>query len=84
VRDLDVVHGQLRRTADDFSTSQNVTLGSRPDMASVDFYSDWNDTGEINIPTRVEARGSFCENHADAAMQQAQGLARAIRHRHPQ
>jgi hypothetical protein len=40
-------------------------------MASVDFYSDWNDTGEINIPTRVEARGSFCENHADAAMQQA-------------
>jgi len=71
MRDLNVVHGEFRRTADDFSFRKNVTLGSGPEMTSVDFYSDWNETGEINVPTGVEARGGFCENHADAAVQQA-------------
>jgi hypothetical protein len=66
-----MVHDQFRRTADDFPFGQNVTLGSRPEMTSVDFYSDRNGTREINLPTRVDARGGFCEHHADAAVQQA-------------
>src|SRR5260370_41832782 len=59
MRDLNVVHGEFRRTADEFSFRKNVTLGSGPEMTSVDFYADWNETGEINVPTGVEARGGF-------------------------
>jgi len=84
VRDLNVVHGQFRRPTDNCSFGQNVPVGSRTDMTSVDFYSDWHETGQINIPTGVKARGGFCENHADAAMQHACRLSCTIGHRHPQ
>src|ERR1700758_2411482 len=81
--DLNVVHGQFRRTADDASFRENITVGSGSKMASVDFDADRRTASEIDIPASVQTGGSFCEYHADAAVQETVGLARAIGHRHP-
>ena len=78
VPDLNVVHRQFRRTADDASFRQNMTVGSGSKMAPVDFDANRRAASEINIPASVQTGGSFCEHHADAAVQEAVGLAHAI------
>lgn len=83
VYDLNVVDSQFCRTADDASFRQNMAVGSGSKMASVYLDTNRGEASEINIPASMQTGGGFCENHADAAVQQPVGLARAIGHRHP-
>ena len=53
-------------------------------MASINLNTHWNGARQIDIPAGVETGSGFCENHADAAMQEPQRLAGAIGHRHPE
>ena len=79
---LNIMYHQRGRAADDAGFCQDVTIGGRSDMTSVDFNSDWNKLGQIDLPAGVETSCGFCENHTDPAMQQAQGLASPIGHWH--
>jgi hypothetical protein len=76
------VHDQFRRSADDPSFCQDVAIGSRPDVASVNLDSYWNRSGQIDLPTGVQTGGSFCQNHANSPVQQTHGLTGAIGHWH--
>jgi len=47
---LNIMYHQRGRAADDAGFCQDVTIGGRSDMTSVDFNSDWNKLGQIDLP----------------------------------
>lgn len=73
VGNFNCMHHQLGRAADDAGFRQDVTIGGRSDMASVDLNSDWNKSSQIDLPAGVETGCGFCEDHADPAVQQGEG-----------
>jgi hypothetical protein len=82
VSNFNRVEDQCAGAADDRGLRDNMALGCRSKVASIDFDSYREHVRKIDSPTRVYTRRRFCQHHADTPMQQAHRLSRAVCNRH--